>query len=105
MGRMKRLYRRMSMAALATVVVVVAAVEFFEGSWDERTTAELEFDAWVQRRDLADRVHSRRCLEDRPRASDGRVPCGVVWTEGGPEPRSTVWCPSDETAAAGCLWR
>ena len=78
--------------------------------WDERTTAELEFDAWAARGDLS--VYARECLEDRVRA-DGRVPCSAVFAgsvDCGPgmtycgAKRATVWCASDSSQGAGCVW-
>lgn len=82
----------------------------FAFGWDERTTAELEFDAWADREGLS--VYARECLDDRPRA-DGRVPCSAVFAGSdtcGPglaycgAKRATLWCASDTSLEGGCVW-
>lgn len=81
-----------------------------ELGWDERTTAELEFDAWADRGGLS--VYARECLDDRPRP-DGRVPCSAVFASSdncGPglaycgAKRATIWCATDSTRGEGCVW-
>lgn len=100
------------MFMMATFVVVLGGSAAYERmGWDERTTAELEFDAWAQRQGRD--VYSRACLDERTRGSDGRVPCAVVFSEVvectgamycGAQ-RATVWCAGDSTLGTGCVWR
>lgn len=111
-ARGRRGYRRGSLAFMFGFLLWLIFNHAMGEDWDTRSTAELEFDAWARRQNLA--VLERSCLDERPRASDGRVPCGVYFADtlvcdadhlacGTRE--TVVWCASDDTLDGGCTWQ